>query len=73
MLAKIPGVPQRLNLEVRMRSHTPDTTPWPEPDPHPDPTPDPRPEPTPYRSDPPVRIIDLPPNTPTPGIPVEHS
>jgi len=56
-----------------MRSHSPDTQPWPEPDPRPDPTPDPRPDPVPYHSDPPVRIIDLPPNTPTPGIPVEHS
>ena len=52
-----------------MRSHSPDTHPWPEPDPQPDP----RPDPVPYHSDPPVRIIDLPPNTPTPGIPVEHS
>ena len=55
------------------RAHSPDPHPWPEPDPHPDPVPDPRPDPVPYRGDPPVRIIDLPPNTPTPGIPVEHS
>jgi len=58
--------------EQLMRAHSPDPHPWPEPDPHPDPMPDPRPEPVPYRGDPPVRIIDLPPNTPTPGIPVEH-
>lgn len=55
-----------------MRIHSSDPHPWPEPDPHPDPTPDPRPDPVPYHGDPPVRIIDLPPNTPTPGIPVEH-
>ena len=56
-----------------MRAHSSDPHPWPEPDPHPDPMPDPRPDPVPYHGDPPVRIIDLPPNTPTPGIPVEHS
>ena len=56
-----------------MRAHSPDSDPWPEPDPRPDPLPDPRPDPVPYHSDPPVRIIDLPPNTPTPGIPVEHN
>jgi len=56
-----------------MRAHSPEPQPWPEPDPHPEPGPDPRPDPVPYRGDPPVRIIDLPPNTPTPGIPVEHS
>jgi hypothetical protein len=55
-----------------MTDHIPDPSPWPDPEPDPDPTPDPRPEPVPYRGDPPVRIIDLPPNTPTPGIPVEH-
>jgi hypothetical protein len=58
--------------EYPMRAHT-DPSPWPDPDPDPNPTPDPRPDPVPYRSDPPVRIIDLPPNTPTPGIPVEHT
>ena len=56
-----------------MPAHSSDPHPWPEPDPHPEPAPDPRPDPVPYRGDPPVRIIDLPPNTPTPGIPVEHS
>jgi len=56
-----------------MRAHSPDPHPWPDPDPHPEPMPDPRPDPVPYRGDPPVRIIDLPPNPPTPGIPVEHS
>ena len=56
-----------------MRAHSTDPHPWPEPDPDPDPSPDPRPDPVPYRGDPPVRIIDLPPNTPTPGIPVEHT
>ena len=55
------------------RAHSPEPNPWPEPDPTPSPMPDPRPEPVPYRGDPPVRIIDLPPNTPTPGIPVEHN
>jgi hypothetical protein len=53
-----------------MRAHTSDPSPW--PDPHPEPMPDPRPDPVPQRGEPPVRIIDLPPNTPTPGIPVEH-
>jgi hypothetical protein len=55
-----------------MPMHSPDTHPFPEPDPSPNPMPDPRPDPVPYRGDPPVRIIDLPPHTPTPGIPVEH-
>ena len=56
---------------IQMRAHT-DPSPWPDPDPDPSPMPDPRPDPVPYRGDRPVRIIDLPPNTPTPGIPVEH-
>jgi len=55
-----------------MHAHHSDPSPWPDPDPRPDPMPDPRPDPVPQRGEPPVRIIDLPPNTPTPGIPVEH-
>ena len=58
---------------VAMRAHNADPNPWPDPDPSPEPMPDPRPDPIPKRGEPPVRIIDLPPNTPTPGIPVEHS
>lgn len=44
------------------------------PDPFPSPAPehDPEPQPPPRHADPPVRIVDLPPNTPTPGIPVEN-
>jgi hypothetical protein len=62
-----------MEKELEMLAHSPDPHPWPDPDPTPEPMPDPRPDPVPYRGDPPVRIIDLPPNTPTPGIPVEHS
>jgi hypothetical protein len=45
----------------------------PAPDPHPDPEPFPHPEPGPANPDEtPVRIIDLPPNRPSPGIPVDN-
>jgi hypothetical protein len=45
----------------------------PAPDPHPDPEPFPHPEPGPANPDEtPVRIIDLPPNQPSPGIPVDN-
>ena len=38
----------------------------------PDPPPNvPLPEPGPPREDDPVRIVDLPPNSPTPGLPIE--
>ena len=57
---------------VAVHAHHSDPSPWPDPDPRPEPMPDPRPDPVPQRGEPPVRIIDLPPNTPTPGIPVEH-
>ncbi|MDQ3696484.1 MAG: hypothetical protein M3373_00450 [Gemmatimonadota bacterium] len=47
-----------------MEAHTPE----------PPPTPDPTPDPDPPRPDvqPPVRIVDLPPNAPSPGIPVDN-
>jgi hypothetical protein len=45
----------------------------PTPDPHPDPEPFPHPEPKPASPDEtPVEIIDLPPNQPSPGIPVDN-
>jgi len=45
----------------------------PAPDPHPNPEPFPHPEPGPATPDEtPVRIIDLPPNQPSPGIPVDN-
>jgi hypothetical protein len=47
--------------------HDPDPNPFPDPDPNPAPTPDPFPRP----DGPPVRIINLPPDTPSPGIPID--
>ena len=50
------------------------TTPVPTPPPEPAPTPfpEPRPEPAPVPPDrQPVRVVDLPPDQRTPGIPVE--
>jgi hypothetical protein len=45
----------------------------PAPDPHPSPEPFPQPEPGPMTPDEtPVRIVELPPNQPSPGIPVEN-
>lgn len=46
------------------------TAPAPEPNPTPEPFP---PQPLPGKPDePPVRIVDLPPNEPSPGIPVDR-
>jgi len=46
---------------------------FPAPDPRPDPEPFPRPQPGPANPDEtPVIIIDLPPNQPSPGIPVDN-
>jgi hypothetical protein len=45
----------------------------PAPDPHPEPEPFPHPEPGPANPDEtPVTIIELPPNQPSPGIPVDY-
>lgn len=45
----------------------------PAPDPHPDPEPFPHPEPPPSSPDEtPVKIIELPPNRPSPGVPVDN-
>jgi len=44
----------------------------PTPDPHPDPEPFPQPTPKPASPDEtPVTIVDLPPNQPSPGVPVD--
>ncbi|HEU4564850.1 MAG TPA: hypothetical protein VFS05_09385 [Gemmatimonadaceae bacterium] len=43
----------------------------PEPLPMPAPLPSPEPEPLPQPDEPPVRIVDLPPDSPAPGIPVD--
>ncbi len=51
-----------------MIAHTPD----PPPTPAPEPSPSPEPDPFPNQGDPPVRIVDLPPNSPSPGIPVDN-
>ena len=49
-----------------MRAHTPEP-------PGPDHTPGPDPEPTPWHDPgPPVRKVNLPPDSPSPGIPVEN-
>ena len=53
-----------------MRAHSPDPSPDPGPDPSPDSPPDPSPEPS-RRGQPDVGIVDLPPDSPTRGIPVE--
>jgi hypothetical protein len=68
------------NRETRMSmpipSPSPEPTPLPLPDPEPrrDPTdPFPAPSPAPFPGPdnlPPVRIVDLPPNAPTPGLPM---
>ena len=52
-----------------MIAHSPDPTPTPTPEPTPNTDPDPFPQP----GDPPVRIVDLPPSEPSPGIPVDNS
>ena len=52
-----------------MLAHSPDPIPRPTPEPTPNPDPDPFPQP----AEPPVRIVDLPPNTPPPSVPVDHS
>ena len=54
-----------IHYEELMTAPTPDPHPSPEPFPHPDPRPA-NPDETP------VEIIDLPPNQPSPGIPVEN-
>ncbi len=59
------------------RAERPDSTaPPPTPDPSPDPSPDPAPAPTPppqpwHDPGPPVRRVDLPPDEPTRGVPVD--
>jgi hypothetical protein len=58
-----------------MRAHQPEPLPSPFPEPEPGPVPGPTPVPDPFPApDPsaPVRIVDLPPNSPTRGIPVEQ-
>jgi hypothetical protein len=65
----------RLHEENIMRAHQPEPLPSPFPEPEPGPIPGPTPVPDPFPApDPsaPVRIVDLPPNSPTRGIPVEQ-
>jgi hypothetical protein len=47
------------------------TAPAPEPNPRPEPFPEPLPKP-PGADDQPVKIIELPPNQPSPGVPVDN-
>jgi hypothetical protein len=62
-------LPASLSERTPMRTPEPDQQPWPEPQPTPDPMPVPEPRPNP--DDSPVRIVTLPPDTPTPGIPID--
>ena len=53
-----------------MMAHTPEPTPG--PGPTPDPGPQPPPDPSHRPDDPEVTIVDLPPDSPTRGLPVDN-
>ena len=65
--------PMSCPYPVHPLTATSPTPPEPYPDPDPDPDRAPSPAPAPWHDPgPPVRRVDLPPNTPSPGIPVDN-